>query len=119
MNKTTPDRIDVLLPGEIFVFGSNREGSHGGGAARTAYERFGAVMGVGEGLGGQSYALPTMEGIEAFALAAGRFVEFARAHPELEFYLTRVGCGIAGYAEDQVKPFFADTPPHVIKPSGW
>ena len=119
MNRTTPDNIDSLLPHEVFVFGSNRQGQHGGGAARTACLKFGAVMGEGEGLQGQSYALPTMEGLDELRLSAKRFIDFARAQPDLVFYLTKVGCGIAGYDEAQVKPLFADAPPNVIKPSGW
>lgn len=60
--RTTSDRITALRPGEIFVFGSNLGGLHGGGAARLAWQRFGAVWGQGVGLQGQSYAIPTMQG---------------------------------------------------------
>ena len=119
MPRTTPSNIESLPPNGIFVFGSNREGAHGAGAAYTAVMKFGATMGVGEGLQGQSYGLPTMEGIEEFRLAAGRFVEFARSRPDLEFWLTKVGCGIAGHAEDDVRPMFVDAPENVIKPPGW
>ena len=58
----TPDRISELKENEIFVFGSNLAGSHGGGAARFAYNRFGAVWGLGTGIQGQTYAIPTMQG---------------------------------------------------------
>ena len=119
MVRTTPSNIESLPSNGIFVFGSNREGAHGAGAAHTAVSRFDAVMGVGEGLQGQSYGLPTMEGRKEFRLAAERFVEFARANPQLEFWLTKVGCGIAGYREDEVRPMFEDTPENVIKPPGW
>lgn len=119
MTRTTPSNIESLPATGIFVFGSNREGNHGGGAAYVALIKFGAVMGVGEGLQGQAYGLPTMEGIEELRLAAERFVEFARSHPELEFWLTKVGCGIAGYSEDEVRPMFAKTPGNVIKPVDW
>jgi len=119
MVRTTPSNISELPDNGVFVFGSNAEGRHGAGAALTAVQRFGAIDGVGEGLQGQSYALPTMEGIRAFEMAARRFVAFAEAHRELEFYLTKVGCGIAGYREDEVIPFFADAPSNVIKPPGW
>ena len=61
-NRITPERISNLRPGEIFVFGSNLAGMHGGGAARIAVDRFGAIMGQGVGLQGQSYAIPTMQG---------------------------------------------------------
>ena len=104
--RITPSHISALEPGEVFVFGSNIQGMHMGGAARVAMERFGAVWGVGEGLQGQSYALPTMEGIESLEKAVARFVEFARQHPELRFLITAVGCGIAGYTAEQVAPFF-------------
>lgn len=114
-----PSNLTTLPANGVFVFGSNVEGDHGAGAALTALHRFGAVTGVGEGLQGQSYGLPTMEGIESFREAAGRFVHFAAAHPECDFYLTKVGCGIAGYGEDEVAPMFADASPNVIKPAGW
>lgn len=104
--RITPSLVSALEPGEVFVFGSNIQGMHMGGAARVAMERFGAVWGVGEGLQGQSYALPTMEGIESLEKAVARFVEFARQHPELRFLVTAVGCGIAGYTAEQVAPFF-------------
>lgn len=117
--RTTPDRVTDLAPGEIFVFGSNAAGMHGAGAALTAYERFGAEWGVGTGLTGRTYALPTMGGAAELRDEAARFVEFARRHPELTFYLTKVGCGIAGFTEADVAPLFATTPANVIKPAGW
>lgn len=117
--RVTPDRITELAPGEIFVFGSNAAGSHGAGAALIAYEKFGAEWGVGSGLTGRTYALPTMGGVAELRDEASRFVDFARRHPELTFYLTKVGCGIAGYAEDDVAPLFASAPDNVIKPAGW
>lgn len=116
---TTPEAIEQLDEGHVFVFGSNVRGSHGGGAARVARERFGAIDGIGEGLQGQSYALPTMEGLDDLAAAAGRFVAFARSHPELTFWLTRVGCGIAGHSDDEVKGYFADAPHNVVRPPDW
>ena len=119
MTRTTPDMITELADDEIFVFGSNASGAHGGGAALIAHRMFGAEMGVGEGLTGRTYALPTMEGPAAFQAAAERFVAFASEHPELTFLLTKVGCGIAGYAEDEVRPWFAETPSNVVKPAGW
>jgi hypothetical protein len=104
--RITPSLVSGLEPGEVFVFGSNIHGMHMGGAARVALERFGAVWGVGEGLQGQSYALPTMEGIDNLVKAVDRFIIFARQHPELRFLVTAVGCGIAGYTPEQVAPFF-------------
>ena len=74
-------------------------------------ERFGAVWGVGEGLQGRSYALPTMEGLDSMAAAVGRFIAFAREHSELRFLVTAVGCGIAGYRPEQIAPLFAEAVP--------
>lgn len=101
------------------MFGSNESGAHGGGAAKVALDRFGAIWGRGEGLQGQSYGLPTMEGFDALKGAAERFVAFAREHPELRFYLTKVGCGIAGHEESDVAPLFDAAPDNVVKPPGW
>jgi len=119
MTRTTPERIDTLPENGVFVFGSNAEGQHGAGAALLACERFGAVTGEGEGLQGQSYAIPTMSGLPELAAAAQRFIEFASDHPGLEFYLTKVGCGIAGHDESDVAPLFADAPDNVIRPPRW
>lgn len=119
MTRTTPEEITELADDEVFVFGSNASGAHGGGAARVAHQRFDAEWGVGEGLTGRTYALPTMEGTDAFRAAAERFVAVAEEHPELTFLLTRVGCGIAGHDESVVRTWFADTPPNVVKPAGW
>lgn len=105
----TPDFITRLNPGEIFVFGSNLAGMHGGGAARVALDRFGAVPGQGVGLQGQSYAIPTMQGgVDTIRPYVDGFIEFARSHPELKFYVTRIGCGIAGFDDSEIAPLFAD-----------
>ena len=77
-----------------------------GGAARVAQEKYGAVWGIGEGLQGQSYAIPTMEGLENLAPAVQRFTSFAKQHQELKFFVTAIGCGIAGYQADEIAPFF-------------
>ena len=105
--RVTPDRISHLEPGQIFVFGSNALGHHGGGAAYTAMAKFGAVYGQGDGLQGQSYAISTMEGIEAMRKNVDRFIAFAKQHPELTFLVTRIGCGIAGYTVAEVAPLLA------------
>ncbi|MBR1785151.1 MAG: hypothetical protein IJ760_06920 [Bacteroidales bacterium] len=105
--RTTPEHIDTLKEGEVFVFGSNAHGMHYGGAARTAVKKFGAVMGQGDGLQGQSYAISSMEGLKALQANVRRFTDFARLHPELTFLVTRIGCGIAGYTDEEVAPFFA------------
>ena len=105
----TPDNISTLAPGEIFVFGSNLAGRHGGGAARAAYMRFGAVMGQGVGLQGQSYAIPTMQGgVETILPYVDRFIEFAKSRPDLTFLVTRIGCGIAGFLDEAIAPLFKD-----------
>ena len=105
----TPERISELRPDEVFVFGSNLAGMHGGGAAWVAFRKFGAVMGQGVGLQGQSYAIPTMQGgVETIAPYVDDFIAFAKEHPELFFYVTRIGCGIAGFRDSQIAPLFAD-----------
>lgn len=105
----TPERISELKPNEIFVFGSNLSGSHGGGAALLAYRRFGAIWGQGVGLQGQSYGIPTMHGgVEAIKPYVDEFIEFARLHPEMKFLVTKIGCGIAGFREDEIAPLFND-----------
>jgi hypothetical protein len=103
----TPERISSLRENEIFVFGSNLAGAHGGGAARAARLKFGAVMGQGVGLQGQSYAIPTMQGgTETIKPYVDDFITFAKQHPELTFYVTRIGCGIAGFKDIDIAPVF-------------
>lgn len=103
----TPERISELKENEIFVFGSNLAGSHGGGAARLAYDRFGAIWGQGVGLQGQSYAIPTMHGgVEAIEPYVDEFIRFAKQHPELKFLVTKIGCGIAGFTVEEIAPLF-------------
>ena len=105
----TPDRIAELKDNEIFVFGSNLAGVHGGGAAWLAYQRFGAVWGQGVGLQGRSYGIPTMHGgVEAIKPYVDEFIDFSRQHPELRFLVTRIGCGIAGFVPAEIAPLFAD-----------
>lgn len=105
----TPERIAELGEDEVFVFGSNLEGMHGGGAARTAYQRFGAVWGEGVGHHGQSYAIPTMHGgVEQIRPYVDEFVEYARANTHLRFLVTRIGCGIAGFRDEQIAPLFSE-----------
>ena len=105
----TPERITDLKENEIFVFGSNLAGAHGGGAARVAFKYFGAVMGQGVGLQGQSYAIPTMQGgVETIKPYVNEFIQFAVEHPEYKFLVTRIGCGIAGFWPDEIAPLFID-----------
>ena len=104
----TPNAIDSLKEDEVFVFGCNLKGMHGGGAAYAAYKKFGAVMGQGVGLQGQSYAIPTMQGgVETIKPYVDEFIEFAKQHKELFFYVTRIGCGIAGFKDEEIAPLFA------------
>ena len=104
----TPDMIAALKPDEVFVFGSNLAGMHGGGAAYMAFKHFGAVMGCGVGLRGQSYAIPTMQGgVEAIKPYVNEFIAYAKAHSELFFYVTRIGCGIAGFKDKEIAPLFS------------
>lgn len=105
--RITPEYISELRPNEVFVFGSNARGMHYGGAAAFAVGRFGAIMGQGEGLQGQSYAIPTMEGMENMQAAVDRFIAFAKEHTELIFLVTPIGCGIAGYTPAEIAPLFA------------
>ena len=105
----TTGRITHLNENEVFVFGSNLGGMHGGGAARTAYENFGAVWGEGVGHFGKTYAIPTMQGgVETIKPYVDQFIAYAAEHPELTFYVTRIGCGIAGFRDEEIAPLFKD-----------
>ena len=118
----TPERITELGPNEIFVFGSNLSGSHGGGAALLAYERFGAIWGQGVGLQGQSYGIPTMQGgVETIKPYVDEFIDFAKSRPELTFLVTRIGCGIAGFRNEEIAPLFAEAKgvENIVLPEGW
>lgn len=110
MNKRyTPENITSLDRDEVFVFGSNLAGIHAGGAARVAYERFGAIMGQGVGIQGQSYAIPTMQGgVETIKPYVDEFISLAREWDQTTFYVTRIGCGIAGFKDDEIAPLFVD-----------
>lgn len=104
----TPDCITDLKADEVFVFGSNLAGMHGGGAAYVAFRKFGAVMGCGVGLQGQSYAIPTMQGgVETIRPYVDEFIVFAKSRPDLFFYVTRIGCGIAGFQDEEIAPLFS------------
>ncbi|MCH5247308.1 MAG: hypothetical protein J1E99_04035 [Muribaculaceae bacterium] len=105
----TPDFITELKPNEIFVFGSNLDGFHAGGAARVASNKFGAKWGQGVGLQGRSYAIPTMQGApDTIKPYVDDFIKFAKSHPELQFLVTRIGCGIAGFKDEEIAPLFKD-----------
>ena len=104
--RTSPKWIDKLEKDEIFVFGSNLSGFHGGGAAALAM-KWGAIWGQGVGLQGQTYAIPTMEGgAETIKPYVDEFLAFAKQHPELKFLVTEIGCGIAGFTPKEIAPLF-------------
>lgn len=118
--RTSPGRIEQLAENEIFVFGSNLAGMHGGGAARLARIRWGAVMGQGVGLQGRTYAIPTMQGgPETIKPYVDEFIAFAKAHPGLRFLVTEIGCGIAGFTPSQIAPLFAGVAdvPNILLPA--
>jgi len=111
--KTTPPYITSLEPNQVFVFGSNLAGRHGRGAALMAYRMFGALHGQGEGLMGRSYGIATKDRwlnvlpVAAIKIGVDQFIEFAGEHPELEFLVTEIGCGLAGYKPEDIAPLFA------------
>lgn len=110
--------IEELEENEIFVFGSNLDGLHIGGAAKLAHEKFGARMGIGVGLQGQSYAIPTMNGWNTMLFYCNQFIDLARHYPDYQFLLTPIGTGIAGYSYNEIEPIFADLPQNITR-VGW
>lgn len=107
--RITPDTITSLQPDEVFVFGSDMNGIHDGGAAAYAVRHFGAIRGQGEGPQGQSYAIPTTScSFMETHLAIENFIEHARMLPDTRFYVTRIGCGNAGYTDEQIAPLFVE-----------
>ena len=116
---TTPDENSR---DEIFVFGSNLAGRHGKGAALFAKQHHGAIYGKGEGLQGNSYAIPTKDGnlqtlhLDEIARHVARFKLFADAFRTHRFRLTPIGCGLAGYKPEQIAPMFKGAPDNVIIP---
>lgn len=109
----------------IFVFGSNEAGIHGAGSAKEARLNHGAVYGQGIGLQGRSYAIPTKDrslavlSLDAIERHVWTFVKFAINHPEMTFNVVKIGCGLAGYTEEQIAPMFRGAPPNVNLPKGW
>jgi hypothetical protein len=105
-HRTSPEWIRSLEKDEIFVFGSNLAGFHAGGAAQLA-RKWGAIWGQGVGLQGQTYAIPTMfRTAEEIKPYVDEFLTFAKAHPELKFLVTEIGCGIAGFTPEDIAPLF-------------
>jgi hypothetical protein len=118
---TAPEQAE----GWIWVFGSNFAGSHGGGAARVASHRFGAVHGVAVGRTGSAYALPTINkygdrlSVKEIATHISAFLDYARTHPDEMFWVTGVGCGIAGNKDKDIASLFADAPSNCSLPDAW
>jgi len=107
--RTASDRINELQPNEVFVFGSNLQGYHSGGAARLARAKWGAVWGQGVGLQGQTYAIPTMQGgVDTIKPYVDEFIQFAKDHPDKTFLVTEIGCGIAGFEPEEIAPLFKE-----------
>ena len=107
--KYTPECINTLAPNEVLVLGSNLRGWHQGGATKHAQRYFGAIWGQGVGLQGQSYAIPTMQGgVDTIKPYVDQFIDFAKEHTELFFYVTRIGCGIAGFRDRDIAPLFKE-----------
>jgi hypothetical protein len=104
--RISPRWINSLNDSEIFVFGSNLSGFHGGGAAALAM-KWGAIWGQGNGLQGKTYAIPTMfAAAEEIKPYVDEFLSFAETHPELKFLVTEIGCGIAGFTPEEIAPLF-------------
>ena len=123
---TTPENITGLKENQIFVFGSNLSGNHSGGAAALAKEKFDAEDGIGEGLTGQCYAFPTLDtqmkkvSKKFLKEARDRFYQCVESNPNKQFLLTKVGCGIAGFSEEEIKKLFVgDTHSNLVMPAGW
>lgn len=110
----TPEDIHELQPNEVFVFGSNEAGMHGGGAAYRAMSKFRARYGVGFGPTGQCFAIPTKDWhiqtlpLEEIKFYVDRFWYFVKYHDAYHFLITKIGCGLAGYKEEDIAPLFAD-----------
>jgi hypothetical protein len=118
---------DMTTPREIFVFGSNTQGRHGQGAALHAIKHHGAVYGYERGVIGNSYAIVTknISGVgpavtlREIEIDVGFFINFAHRHRHLTFNVTKIGCGLAGFKEEEIKPFFKRVPPNVNLPEDW
>ncbi len=106
-DRVASPHITELQENEVFVFGSNKEGNHIGGAARLAYDEFGAQWTKGVGHYGESYAIPTMDGsIDDIEPFVNDFLNYAKCYPEYRFLVTEIGCGIAGYKVEDIAPLF-------------
>src|SRR5437868_4556251 len=122
---TPPKAHTVTPPSVIFVFGSNLAGYHGAGAARDAVMYWEARYYHGKGRQGYAYAIPTKDDkmqplpLGAIASYVRDFLQYARTYPQLDFQVTAIGCGLAGYRPEQIAPMFKNAPPNVHLPLGW
>lgn len=123
-------RDGTLAPaGAVWVFGSNLAGRHGAGAAKIALQRFGARYGVGQGRQGMSYGIPTKGNQRTGALQVlplkeigdnvRRFLDYARANPDICFFVTRIGCGLADFSDAEIAPLFSDAPSNCSFAQQW
>lgn len=125
MKPSSVDNVFEPAPGRIFVFGSNLAGVHGAGAASYAYRFQGAEWEVGEGLAGDSYAIPTKGHqiqtlpLEEVKKHVAKFLEFAANNMDLDFFVTRIGCGLAGFQDSEIAPLFQNAPPNCELPPKW
>ena len=127
--RTSPGFITSLKPNQVFVFGSNTEGIHGGGAARIAHQKFRAIYGQARGLQGQSYAIVTKDlkkgmrsiDLEEIRKEVNELLTFATINPHLEFLVTRFGCELAGYEEREIGEMFRGKviPDNIILPQSF
>lgn len=112
--KKSPKYIHNLRENEIFVFGSNLKGVHGAGAALQARKYWGAILGVGEGMMGRSYAIPTKDEylkslpLDIIKFNVKEFLKYAASNRQYEFVVTEIGCGLAGYTPKEIAPLFKD-----------
>lgn len=115
----------IKVPQRIFVFGSNLAGRHGKGAALEARQNWGAIYGQGVGLQGRSYGIPTKSielntlGLNAIKVYVDAFLKFAALNTDMEFIVTKIGCGLAGYTEADIAPMFKGAPDNCLLPEGW
>lgn len=118
----TPEHITDLEENQIFVFGSNLNGYHAGGAAKVAKDKFGAIEGIGSGRMGQCYAFPTLgfemeqRTDENLIKDKNTFYKYVRQNPTLLFLVTKLGLGIAGYDISEIAPLFKDPPKNILLP---
>lgn len=114
-----------IVKDAVFVFGSNESGFHGAGAAADAVRDYGAVYGQGVGRQGNSYAIPTKDrhirtlDLSEIKKYVDGFIRYAKDHPDTKFFVTRIGCGLAGYNDSQISPMFRDAPENCTLPDGW